>query len=107
MSKQFISDTVRNQISGKLKDAFFGEYGYDPSHAEVNAWQNSLRAMAQVVDHGGLHDHGVILEMQVPLTSLRIDCLLTGRDTTGAANAVIMELKQWQRCEVTEGQNEV
>ena len=45
MSRNFIDDTVRNQIAGKLEDAFFRHFRYRPSPGEVNCWRNSLRAV--------------------------------------------------------------
>lgn len=99
MSQQFIGDSVRNQIADKLGAAFFHYYRYRPSHQEVDSWRNSLRAMAQLIDYNKLHDHGVMLEYQLPLSSKRLDCLVCGRDREHRDNAVIVELKQWQQCE--------
>jgi hypothetical protein len=50
MSSHFILDTVHNQIAGKLKDAFFRHYRYNPSAAEITSWQNSLRAVSQTFE---------------------------------------------------------
>jgi len=94
-STHFIRDTVHNQIAEKLKTAFFECYRYNPSSGEVQSWRNSLRATAQVFEEAGLKDHGVLLEYQLPLSSRRLDCMITGRDGSGTKNAVIMELKQW------------
>lgn len=102
MSEDFIRDTVRNQIADQLKNAFFAYYRYNPSPGEINSWRNSLRAMAQVLDYSGLEDHGVLLEYQLPLSSKRLDCIVCGRDKREADNAVIVELKQWERCESAE-----
>jgi len=102
MSPDFIRDTTRNQIAEKLKRAFFAYYRYNPSHGEVQSWRNSLRAMKDVVELASLHDHGVLLEYQLPLSSKRLDCLLCGRDEGDADKAVIIELKQWERCEPAE-----
>jgi hypothetical protein len=103
LSTHFILDTARNQIAEKLRTAFFQAYRYEPSPGEVNAWRNSLRAVAQVFETGGLKDHGVIVEYQLPLTSKRLDCLICGKDGGGGENAVIIELKQWDRCEEAVG----
>ncbi len=102
MSPDFVRDTVRNQIAQKLADAFFGYFRYKPSPAEVNSWRNSLRAMAQIIDYGKLRDNGVLLEYQLPLTSMRLDCMLCGRDRESSDRGVIVELKQWDRCEESE-----
>lgn len=106
-SRQFVDDTTRNQIADKLKSAFFDYYRFNPSPNEINSWRNSLRAMALVIDDADLLDHGVLLEYQLPLTSKRLDCMLCGRDRQEKENAVIVELKQWERCEAAVGENEV
>jgi len=104
-AKQFVSDTVRNQVADKLKDAFFAYFRYNPSPAEVNSWRNSLQAMSNVVTHGGLTSTGVLLEYQLPLSSKRLDCMLTGHDRAGRPGAVVVELKQWERCEEADGES--
>lgn len=106
-SKQFIHDTIQNQIAEKLKNAFFNYFRYYPSPAEINSWKNSLRAISQVFQYGSLLDHGIILEYQLPLTSKRLDCLICGKDEDRRDNAVVIELKQWDKCEPSESDNEV
>lgn len=105
MSKDFLSDSVHNRIADKLKDAFIAYYRHQPSPAEVRSWRESLRATSLVFQHAGLLDHGIILEYQLPLTSRRLDCMITGCDQTDRGNAVIIELKQWDVCEHTDGEN--
>ena len=46
----------------------------------MNSWRNSLRAVSQVIDDAKLHDHGILLEYQLPMTSKRLDCMVTGTD---------------------------
>lgn len=99
MSRPFIEDAVRNQIADKLTDAFFNFYGFRPSFSEIASWRNSLRTMASVLDRGHMDDNGVILEYQLPLTSKRLDFLICGLDKQKKANAVIVELKQWEKCD--------
>lgn len=106
-STQFIQDTVQNQIAEKLKLAFFNYFRFNPSPGEINSWRNSLRAISQVFQYSNLMDHGVILEYQLPLTSKRLDCIVSGKDVENKDNAVIIELKQWDKCEEASGENEV
>lgn len=106
-SQQFITDTAQNQISEKLKISFFSHYRFYPSPGEINSWKNSLRAMALVFQQADLTDHGVLLEYQLPLTSRRLDCMICGRDAEGKDNAMIGELKQWEKCTEAYGDNEV
>ena len=106
-SVDFIYDSVHNVIADRLRGAFEQQYRYAPSPSEVASWRNSLRAMSGAIEIAGLKDHGVILEYQLPLTSKRLDCMITGHDAAGAANAVIVELKQWETCSEAPGDNEV
>ncbi len=105
LSPDFIQDTVRNQVADKLSAAFFATYRYKPSHGEVNSWRNSLRAMAQVIQHADLMDNGVLLEYQLPLSSKRLDCMISGRGSSGLDEAVIVELKQWEGCAASTADN--
>jgi DUF2075 family protein len=106
-SQQFISDSIQNQVAEKLKSTFFGYYRYYPSPSEVASWRNSLRAMSQVIQYAGIKKSGVLLEYQLPLSSKRLDCMFTGIDRNGTESAIIVELKQWEKCEASDGENEV
>lgn len=94
-SQQFIDDTFQNRIAEKLRANFFSTMGYEVSKAEVRSWQNSLQQMSSVLQHAGLREQGIILEYQLPMTSKRLDCLVTGKDASKDSSAVIVELKQW------------
>jgi hypothetical protein len=96
MSSDFVADATRNRIARKLEEAFFEYFRFSPGAGEVKAWQNSLRAMASVLELADLDDHGVVVELQLPLSSRRLDCMLTGHDEAEGPQAVIVELKQWE-----------
>jgi DUF2075 family protein len=106
-SALFIQDTIQNQIAEKLSNSFFSHYRFKPSPAEVSSWRNSLRAISQVFQYANLLDHGVILEYQLPLNSKRLDCMISGKDENDQDNAVIIELKQWEKTKESNGLNEV
>ncbi len=106
-SKQFIDDTVRNQIAGKLFNAYLEYYRHKPAIGEVNSWRESLQRVANLFQFANLLDHGVILEYQLPLSSKRIDCLICGRDSMARDQAIIIELKQWEKCQRSNSANEV
>ncbi len=95
----FVADATRNLIAEKLKKAFFDYFRYEVSPSELHSWQNSLRAMSDVVEVASLDDHGIVVELQLPLSSKRLDCMLTGRDGGDRAQAVVVELKQWEHAE--------
>lgn len=106
-TKSLAEDTTFNRIGTKLKNAFFTEFRYQPSVNEVNSWNNSLRALSQVFQFASLTNHGVLLELQLPLTSKRLDCLVTGYTEQKTPNAIVIELKQWGECQRASGKNEV
>jgi len=92
---RFVGDAVRARLAGLLADRFFEEFRYRPPQSEVNAWQNSLRAMADVLQLADLTDQGILVELRLPLTSRRLDVLVTGSNPDQGDSAVIVELKQW------------
>ena len=106
-SEQFVEDTYQNRIAEKIKESFLRQVGHSPPDGEVNAWKNSLRATAMVFQHADLMNHGVLVEYQLPLSSKRLDCMICGRDDKEKDNAVIIELKQWDRCRDADGDHEI
>lgn len=100
---EFVEDSAHNRIAEKLKDAFFTNFRFTPSPSEIASWRNSLRAMSLVAERAELRDNGVLLEFQLPATSRRLDCMFTGRDRQNVANAVIVELKQWETATESDG----
>jgi len=91
----FVAHTKQNEIAGRLKQACFEYYGWNPPESEVRSWRNSLKALSNAIELGGLDDHGLLLEYQLPLTSKRLDAMITGHDRQGRSAAVIVEFKQW------------
>jgi len=87
--------------------SYFEQFGCNPAPSELNSWRNSLRATSMVFQHARLTDHGVLIEYQLPQSSMRLDCMICGKDDSGKDKAVILELKQWDKCESAEGENEV
>ena len=87
-SVAFVEDATLNRIADKIGASFVDHYRYRPPASEAAAWRNSLKTMADTVHYAHLDDHGVIVEWQLPLSSRRLDALLTGRDPEGRAGAV-------------------
>ncbi len=98
-----IDDSVHNRIAEKVKSVFFANFGYEASPGEINFWRSSLRAASQAFEAAKLNDHGVMLEYQLRLSSRRLHCMVTGRDEMRLFPAAIVELKQWDRCEESDG----
>ena len=82
-STDFIADTTSHRIAEKLKAAFFGHFRFHPPDSEIKSWQNSLDAMCSVMREAPLDDHGILLEYQLPLSSRRLDYMITGKTEPG------------------------
>lgn len=68
----------------------------------MNAWKNSLGAMAKVLRASDLaEDMGVAIELHIPQTSKRVDVTLTGFNAQGQRSVLLVELKQWSQAKAT------
>jgi DUF2075 family protein len=101
-TRDFVADATHNAITTKLSLAFFQKYRRRVSPNEEASWRNSLMQMGVAIQNGDLMDHGIVLEYELPLSSLRLDCMITGHDANGKKNAVIVELKQWSDVEASD-----
>lgn len=101
-SSEFVDDAVQKRIAEKIGDAFYDYFRFRAAASEFNAWRNSLLALASQFRYSGVMDHGVVLEMQLPYSSARLDCLIFGRSTAAADSAVLIELKQWTEVQPSE-----
>lgn len=93
---EFTDDVLSNNIERKILDAFALRLGRRTSKAEIASWKNSMQYMNNVLTIGKIPgDAGVAIEYQVPLTSKRVDFILSGSDGNKRDTAVLVELKQW------------
>jgi hypothetical protein len=93
--REFVRDAQLNRLADRISTAFANEMHYPPGKSEVNSWRNSLQQMSNVFALANLGEQGVVVELQLPLTSKRLDVLVAGRSENKQLNAVIIELKQW------------
>src|SRR3989304_4406702 len=97
-TEQFIGDAVRATLANQLAERFVEEFRYKPSPSEVTSWHHSLSAMSNALQLADLRDQGILVELKLPLSSKRLDVLITGSNaSTGSDSAVIVELKQWTK----------
>lgn len=105
LANEFIEEVVQNKIVKTLTDEFSLEFNYIPPYSEINSWRNSLRTLCLVFQDLRLSDQGIILEYQLPLSSKRLDCMICGLNSMDKDSAVIIELKQWEKCEASSTEN--
>ena len=100
--EQFTRDVFSNRIEDRILAAVESRLGHGTSAAELRSWKNSMQYMNNVLVGGDIPgDAGVAIEYQVPLTSKRVDFILSGTDGDRRDSAVIVELKQWSEVEET------
>jgi len=94
-SELFIDEAAQKRIAEQLGEAFYDYYRFRASASEFTSWRNSLSALASQLRYSNVRDHGVVLEMQLPLSSARLDAFVFGTSPAGVDSAVLVELKQW------------
>jgi uncharacterized protein len=93
---------MTNDIGGIIVEAFQSATGRSTGRSEIESWMHSLQYMDRVLNDDEIpYDAGVAIEYHLPQTSKRIDFILTGRDKNRRESAVLVELKQWQKAELT------
>lgn len=101
--KRFLQDVFNDTIADDIDDAFFAHLGRHTSPNEKRSWKNSMQYMYRVMDCSELPDDAdVAIEYQIPLTSKRVDFIISGVDDGKKEQAVIVELKQWERAKLTD-----
>ncbi|MEX2488009.1 MAG: AAA family ATPase, partial [Pseudomonadales bacterium] len=101
--KEFSDDVFSNQIAEKIHLAFKGRLHHATSRNEVESWKNSMQYMNNVLLSAETPDDARVgIEYKVPLTSKRLDFILTGMDEKRQDVAVIVELKQWSSATATD-----
>ena len=103
-SSSFLEHILENKIGYMLEQNVKKYMNKSISASELRSWENSLPQMAKVLRDADLKDNThVLLEYNLPSTEKRIDFLIAGHDKQGRRNAVIVELKQWQKAKVEKG----
>jgi uncharacterized protein len=99
----FLEDVLRNEIDTKINQAFYDHLGRHTSPNEVLSWTNSMMHMSNVLmDNEIAANAGISIEFQIPLTSNRIDFIITGLNQEQKEQVIIIELKQWSSAQLTD-----
>lgn len=100
---EFTEDVISNRIDEVIYNAFKKNLGRNTSSSEIESWKNSMMYMNNIMmDPEIPSDSMVSIEFQIPLTSKRIDFIITGKDKEENDNVVVIELKQWQNANITD-----
>ena len=102
--RDFSNDVMLGIIADRIEECFLKNNFHHHNDAEVRSYNNSLMFMNNVLtNHSNIdEDIKIAIEYTVPLTSKRVDFLITGYDKNNKENVVIIELKQWEKCLATD-----
>ena len=105
IKSSFIEDVDLNVITEKIYEKYKSVFGRT-SQNEINSWKNSMQHMRGVLSDRQIPDDaGIAVEFNIPLTSKRIDFIVSGRDEREKDSVIIVELKQWEECEAVSGKD--
>lgn len=100
--KGFIDDVFNGRIADEIDQAFVTHLGRHTSPNEVRSWKNSMMHMSNVINTPDIpNDSGIAIEYQIPLTSKRVDFIISGLDENRKRNIIIIELKQWEQAKLS------
>jgi beta-xylosidase len=72
------------------------------SENEVASWRNSMQFMKNVLEDDEIpHDSYISIEYMIPMSSKRVDLIVSGKNNQDKYAAVVIELKQWSQVEKT------
>jgi DUF2075 family protein len=101
--KQFLHQTDYDDIENVILASFKAATGRRVSDSEIRSLRESLGHVATVLRDDGIpNEMGIAVELHIPQSSKRIDVTLTGRDDAGNKNAVVIELKGWEKATATD-----
>ena len=105
IKSSFIDDVDLNVITEKIYEKYKAHFGR-AGQSEINSWKNSMQHMRGVLSDRNIPENaGVAVEFNIPLTSKRIDFIVSGRDEHLHDSVVIIELKQWEECKAINGRD--
>jgi len=102
----FIEDINSNVLYSKITERWVNYHNYPPSTSEFRSWQNSLPSICNVLRELPNKDVGVVVEYHFPYSGKRIDVAVFGKQPNNGHYSAIIELKQWDKCELYDEFNE-
>lgn len=100
VKSSFIEDVDLGKIANKIREKYIEVIHRRPPVQEFNSWRQSMQYMRGVLSDNEIPNNvGIAIEYNIPPTGCRIDFLISGYSSDGSHEAVIIELKQWEKCD--------
>ena len=101
---QFVQDVLEQRLADKVKAVIAQKMHRTTQESEYRSWENSMPYMKDALELSGVPDDcGIAIEYNIPLTSKRVDFIVSGYDIQGAPHADVVELKQLSKAQAVPG----
>lgn len=101
---EFLRSVEMDTIALEIEENLFTKMHRSTAKNEFRSWENSLQYMYKVLNDKEIpEDAGIAIEYNIPQTSKRVDFIISGYDQYQNGNAVIVELKQWDKINAVDG----
>lgn len=97
----FFKDVLLNQVASKMRENQNSFSNSKVTDNEYRSWENSPKAVKNLIELSEIKNTHVTFEYQVPYTQRRIDCMIYGKSTDSKDVVVHIELKQWDKVTAT------
>ena len=99
IKESFIEEVNLGIIADKIREKYIECIHRKPTISEFNSWKNSMQYMRGVLDDDEIPNNmGVAIEYNIPPTGCRVDFMMSGYSKKNSHEAIIVELKQWDKC---------
>lgn len=104
--EDFLNSVEKDSIASEIEQTLYTKMHRATARNEFRSWENSLEYMYKVLNDKEIPENvGIAIEYNIPQTSKRVDFLISGYDSKKTGNVIIIELKQWDKLEMVEGQD--
>jgi len=106
-ANNFVDLCLNDKIETEIYEAYTSKIG-KVSDKEFESWKGSMQYMGKVLDSEKIPgDASIAIEFKIPLTSKRVDFIISGKDDKDNQNIIIIELKGWNFVEKNDDKEDV
>ena len=106
LKKEFDQYVEKGIISNLVYDAYKEKMGKKTKLNQIKAWANSLPFMTEIL-RDLPENVGIAIEFNIPLTSKRIDFVVSGYNYQYKPVLLLFELKQWEEVWDAKGEDAI
>jgi DUF2075 family protein len=99
--EDFFKDVLLNQVASKMRENQNSYSNSKVTDNEYRSWENSPKAVKNLIELSEVKNSYVTFEYQVPYTQRRIDCMIYAKSVDSKDVIVHIELKQWDKVTAT------